>query len=159
MKQEGYRDVKDEHINFALGSQNADGNVEKAVGLLVIFQQSLDDHITPYNPEAYMRGAVNRHGVTCYIDSLLFAMFARLDSFEPILHTNFAQEPKRRLAAILRVYVNMLRRGILIETDIVCPVIPFQVSMLIGVLDGTITESTGGVWLGCCVQSRTAGCI
>ncbi|PVH85444.1 cysteine proteinase [Cadophora sp. DSE1049] len=118
LKQEGLTDVKEEHINFALGSHNADGSVEKAVQMLLIFQQSLEGVIKPYSPDVYMRGAINRNAVTCYIDSLLFSMFARLDSFEPIILRGFEQEPKRRLAAILRVYVNMLRQGILIHTDI-----------------------------------------
>lgn len=109
-----------EHINFALGSNNADGSVEKAVQMLLIFQQSLEGVIKPYSPEVYLRGAINRDSVTCYIDSLLFAMFARLDCFEAILLRGFEEEPKRRLATILRVYVNMLRQGILIHTDIVC---------------------------------------
>ncbi|PUU83352.1 hypothetical protein B9Z19DRAFT_1073134 [Tuber borchii] len=29
-----------------------------------------------------MLGAENNGGVTCYLDTLLFAMFARLDAFE-----------------------------------------------------------------------------
>ncbi|KAH7321512.1 ubiquitin C-terminal hydrolase family protein [Rhexocercosporidium sp. MPI-PUGE-AT-0058] len=118
LKQEGLSDIKEEHINFALASSNADGSVEKAVQMLLIFQQSLEGVIKPYSPEVYMRGAINRESVTCYIDSLLFAMFARLNSFEPIILRSFEDEPKRRLAAILRVYVNMLRQGVLIHTDI-----------------------------------------
>ncbi|CZT05858.1 uncharacterized protein RAG0_11777 [Rhynchosporium agropyri] len=118
LKQEGYSDVKEEQINFAIGSHNADGSVDKAVEMLLIYQQSLEGTIKPYSPEVYMYGAINRESVTCYIDSLLFAMFARLDSFEPIILRGFEEEPKRRLAAILRVYVNMLRQGILIHTDI-----------------------------------------
>ncbi|KAL2067894.1 hypothetical protein VTL71DRAFT_15992 [Oculimacula yallundae] len=118
LKQKGYSDVKEEQINFAIGSNNADGSVEKAVQMLLIYQQSLEGSIKPYSPEVYLRGAINRDSVTCYIDSLLFAMFARLDSFEPIILRPFEEEPKRRLAAILRVYVNMLRQGVLIHTDV-----------------------------------------
>ncbi|KAH6715259.1 ubiquitin C-terminal hydrolase family protein [Leptodontidium sp. MPI-SDFR-AT-0119] len=118
LKQEGHSDIKEEHINFALATSNADGSVEKAVQMLLIFQQSLDGVIKPYSPDVYMRGAINRNSVTCYIDSLLFAMFGKLNSFEPIILRGFEDEPKRRLAAILRVYVNMLRQGILIHTDI-----------------------------------------
>ena len=135
LKQEGLTDVKEEHINFALGSQNADGSVEKAVQMLLIFQKSLEGVIKPYSPDVYMRGAINRNAVTCYIDSLLFAMFARLDSFEPIILRGFEQEPKRRLAAILRVYVNMLRQGILIHTDIVCWRAFSKRRLLTGVVD------------------------
>jgi hypothetical protein len=67
-----------------------------------------------------MVGAVNRQNVTCYIDSLLFAMFGRLDSFEVILSPESATDHGRKeLATILRLWVNMLRTGKLITTDIV----------------------------------------
>lgn len=66
-----------------------------------------------------MLGAENRGNVTCYLDSLLFAMFARLGSFEPILHRTFEDEPRRRLSSLIRLWVNMLRTGKLIQTDIV----------------------------------------
>ena len=66
-----------------------------------------------------MRGAENREGVTCYLDSLLFSMFARLGSFEPILYTHFEDEPRCRLSVLIRLWVNMLRKGMLIQTDVV----------------------------------------
>lgn len=65
-----------------------------------------------------MIGAVNREFVTCYIDSLLFAMFARLDSFESILSVEFTDPAANTLAIIIRFWVNMLRTGRLITTDI-----------------------------------------
>lgn len=60
-------------------------------------------------------------GVTCYLDSVLFAMFSRLDFFEAILYKPFTDhnDPRRKLAIILRLWVNMLRSGKLITTDIV----------------------------------------
>jgi hypothetical protein len=68
-----------------------------------------------------MVGAVNRSNVTCYIDSLLFAMFSRLDSFEVILSPESATDHAlKELATILRLWVNMLRSGKLITIDIVC---------------------------------------
>jgi len=57
--------------------------------------------------------------VTCYIDSLLFAMFARLDSFESILSVEFQDPATNQLAILLRFWVNMLRTGKLITVDIV----------------------------------------
>lgn len=112
-------DSTEEHIRFALGCLNSKGSVEKSVELLKVFQQSLNGQIVPFNPDVYLRGAVNRGGVTCYLDSLLFAMFAKLPYFEGMLRKSFEDEPISRLSAILRVYVNMLRRGILVEVDIV----------------------------------------
>ena len=75
--------------------------------------------IKDYDPNIQMLGAVNRSGVTCYIDSLLFAMFARLDSFEAMLYKNSEDGPRKRLATLLRFWVNYLRAGKLITVDIV----------------------------------------
>ncbi|KAK9458861.1 ubiquitin carboxyl-terminal hydrolase-domain-containing protein [Lipomyces oligophaga] len=65
-----------------------------------------------------MQGAENLKGVTCYLDSLLFAMYARLESFEPILCQIPADDPLRSLATIIRLWVNLLRAGKLITTDV-----------------------------------------
>ena len=72
-----------------------------------------------YSPSVKLLGAENRQNVTCYLDSLLFAMFARLDCFEAILYNSFDDEPRRKLSILLRLWVNMLRSGKFITTDIV----------------------------------------
>ena len=46
-------------------------------------------------------------------------MFARLDCFEAILYKSFNDEPRRKLAILLRFWVNLLRAGKLITTDVV----------------------------------------
>lgn len=111
--------MEDAQIEYALQTKFADGNPDRAFELLTLFQESVEGHVRPYNPDVYMKGAENRAGVTCYLDALLFAMFARLGSFEPILYTTFDDEPRRRLATLIRLWVNMLRSGKLIQTDIV----------------------------------------
>ena len=88
--------------------------------MLVLFQRSVEGEIEKYNPAVNMLGSENRGGVTCYIDALLFSMFARLESFEPILYPILDDEPRRRLSTLIRLWVNMLRTGKLIQTDIVC---------------------------------------
>jgi len=93
--------------------------VDKAFEMVLLFQESVEGYIKVYDPKTHMQGAVNREAVTCYLDSLLFAMFARLGSFEPILHNTFEDEPRRRLATLIRLWVNMLRTGKLITTDVV----------------------------------------
>ncbi|RDW70306.1 hypothetical protein BP5796_08703 [Coleophoma crateriformis] len=115
---EGFTGIEDEHVQYAMGSKYASGDADKAFELCVLFQESVEGVIKPYNPEIHMRGAENRQGVTCYLDSLLFAMFARLGSFEPILYGTFDDEPSRRLSTLIRLWVNMLRTGKLIQTDI-----------------------------------------
>ena len=72
-----------------------------------------------YDPQVKLLGAVNRHNVTCYLDATLFAIFARLDSFEAILYNTFDDEPRKRLSTLLRLWVNSLRMGKLITVDIV----------------------------------------
>lgn len=65
-------------------------------------------------------GAENWENVMCYLDALLFAMFANLESFEPILFvSNQHLSPLvTRLSALMRLYVNLLRLGNLVTTDI-----------------------------------------
>lgn len=75
--------------------------------------------VAHYNPQIEMVGAENRGNVTCYLDSLLFAMFAKLDAFECMLKNDFTDEPRRKLVTLLRLWVNMLRSGKMIHADMV----------------------------------------
>lgn len=65
-------------------------------------------------------GAENWENVMCYMDALLFAMFTNLESFEPMLFVSnkHANPLASQLAVLLRVYVNFLRLGNLITTDL-----------------------------------------
>jgi hypothetical protein len=56
--------------------------------------------------------------VSCYLDSVLFSMFSRLDSFEAMLFDDFTDKIKSRLAMLMRLWVNLLRSGKLITTEI-----------------------------------------
>ena len=114
----GYK-AEDNQITYALNSKYASGDLDKAFELLVLFQESVDGIVKSFNPLVQMKGAENRDAVTCYLDSVLFAMFGRLGSFEPILYTTFEDEPRRRLSTLIRLWVNMLRMGMLIQTDVV----------------------------------------
>ncbi|RYP09046.1 hypothetical protein DL764_001542 [Monosporascus ibericus] len=109
--------LKDEHIQYVLNTKYAAGDIEKAIELLIIQQKSFAGTLLPYDPNVRMLGAENRGAVTCYLDALLFAMFAKLESFECMLKGESLDEAPRRLAALLRLWVNMLRSGKLIETD------------------------------------------
>jgi hypothetical protein len=67
-----------------------------------------------------MVGAENREYVTCYLDALLFAMFAKMDAFECILKNTYpTDDPRTKLVNLLRIWVNLLRSGKLIRTDMV----------------------------------------
>lgn len=84
----------------------------------MLLEETYEGIVQPYNADTKLLGAENRESVTCYLDALLFAMFARLDSFEAMLYESFEDLPRRKLAGMLRLWVNMLRTGRLITTDI-----------------------------------------
>lgn len=111
--------LKDDHIQYALNTKYAAGDVDRAIELLIIQQKSFAGAVLPYDPSVTMLGAENREAVTCYLDALLFAMFAKLESFECMLKGESLDEAPKRLAALLRLWVNLLRSGKLIETDMV----------------------------------------
>lgn len=96
------------------------GDIDQAYDILVLANESIEGELKDYNPNVTMLGAINRNMVTCYLDALLFAMFARLDSFEAMLYDNFDDEPRKKLAAILRLWVNLLRTGQIIKVELVC---------------------------------------
>ncbi|PVI03449.1 cysteine proteinase [Periconia macrospinosa] len=93
-------------------------DLDKAYDLLVLVNESFEGELKDYNPSIIMQGAINRNMVTCYLDALLFAMFACLDSFEAMLYNDFNDEPRKKLAGVLRLWVNLLRTGWLIRTDL-----------------------------------------
>ncbi|KAJ5562865.1 Peptidase C19 ubiquitin carboxyl-terminal hydrolase 2 [Penicillium sp. DV-2018c] len=115
LKKLGISTLREQHISYAL--QAVRGDTDKAFDLLLLLEDSIEGVIRTYTPNTKLVGAENREGVTCYLDALLFAMFARLDCFEAILYKSFDDEPRRKLAILLRLWVNLLRSGILITTD------------------------------------------
>jgi hypothetical protein len=94
-------------------------DLDKAYEVLLLANDSFEGILKDYDPKVEMLGAINRNMVTCYLDALLFAMFARLDSFEAMLFDNFSDEPRKKLAGVLRLWVNLLRTGRLIRVDLV----------------------------------------
>jgi hypothetical protein len=113
----GITALEERHFSYALKSNKDD--IDKAISLLLLLEDSIEGIIRNYIPSTKLLGAENRQGVTCFLDALLFAMFARLDCFEAILYKSFNDEPRRKLVILLRFWVNMLRSGRLITTDIV----------------------------------------
>ena len=115
----GIANFHESQAEYALRSVAVNGNVERALQLLKAFDGSLRGEVQKSEKNVLMLGAENREAVTCYLDSLLFAMFARLKSFEGLLHNSYEDGPSKRLAILLRLWVNMLRQGVLITTDLV----------------------------------------
>lgn len=113
--------MTESHARYALRitSKEKDANdIEAAFRLLMLLQETHEGIVKPYVPTTKLLGALNRNSVSCYLDALLFAMFARLDSYEAMLYDSYEDLPRRKLAGLLRLWVNMLRRGILITTDV-----------------------------------------
>ncbi|KAK5120016.1 hypothetical protein LTR85_007092 [Meristemomyces frigidus] len=116
LRQYGIETMVESNVEYALRSSN--GNSEAAFGFLMLLQDTYEGIVRPYNPATRLLGAVNRDSVTCFLDALLFAMFARLDSFEAMLYDGWDDLPRKKLAGLLRLWVNMLRTGRLIGTDV-----------------------------------------
>jgi len=110
---------KEADVAYVLAGAYASGDSDKAYELLLLLEDSEEGIIQSYNPNVKLLGAINREGVTCYLDALLFGMFARLGNFEAMLYKSFDDPPRKRLATLLRLWVNTLRAGKLITTDIV----------------------------------------
>ncbi|CAK7222934.1 hypothetical protein SCUCBS95973_005004 [Sporothrix curviconia] len=112
-----FHNISRDHIRFALLSKYSEGDVDSAIDLIRLQQQAFSGVLLPYNPNVEMVGAENREFVTCYLDALLFAMYAKLEAFDCMLKNEQLDENQRNLAALIRLWVNMLRSGKLIRTD------------------------------------------
>ncbi|KAG0168653.1 hypothetical protein DFQ30_004456 [Apophysomyces sp. BC1015] len=66
-------------------------------------------------------GSENDHGTSCYIDSMIFAMFISITAFDPLLTFDIPSEDgtKQKLQTLLRLFVNKLRKGHLVKDDFV----------------------------------------
>lgn len=116
----------------ALASEFADGDPSKATTLIQFFRAAADGYVTPvcrrngtYLP---LRGAINVRGVSCYVDSLLVAMFSRMENFEPLLYKRPYDRDTDRFATWLRLFVNLLRNGERVTADIVTGLMAAAVS-------------------------------
>ncbi|KAK0774352.1 hypothetical protein LTR59_008730 [Friedmanniomyces endolithicus] len=116
LRYNGIDTMVESNVEYAL--RKSHGDSDAAYRLLLLLQNTYQGIVEPYHPDTKLLGAINREGVTCYLDALLFAMFARLDSFEAMLYDSFNDIPRKKLAGLLRLWVNMLRTGRLITTDI-----------------------------------------
>ncbi|KAI9721510.1 MAG: hypothetical protein M1812_002272 [Candelaria pacifica] len=118
LSRHGITSLKEPQVEYALRAKYSGGDPQRAFDLLVLLEDSIEGIVKSYEPSVKLLGAENREKVTCYLDALLFAMFARLGSFEGILYSTSQDEQRKRLGMLLRLWVNMLRTGKLITTDI-----------------------------------------
>lgn len=108
-----------------LKSPFSQGDINKTFHLIRFFQLSSEGLFLTNEPYDKLGcaiqyvGAENWENVMCYLDALLYSMFSSLESFEPILFiSNHENTYVNQLAAILRVYVSLIRSGNLITTDL-----------------------------------------
>ncbi|KAH6963639.1 ubiquitin carboxyl-terminal hydrolase-domain-containing protein [Fusarium avenaceum] len=110
--------VTADHVTDIMATKFADHDPDRTVEFIDMEQKAAAGIITPYDPSVDMVGAENRGNVTCYLDALLFSMFAKIDAFECMLKNEFPEEDSRnKLVNLLRMWVNMLRAGKLVHTD------------------------------------------
>jgi hypothetical protein len=114
----GIENICDDNVEYALRAPSSKGDPEAAFRLLMLLEETYEGIVRPFDPNTRLLGAENRGSVTCFLDALLFGMFARLDSFEAMLYENFEDPQRRKLAGVLRLWVNLLRSGRLITTDV-----------------------------------------
>lgn len=75
----------------------------------------------PVDPKLKLLGCENDIGTSCYIDSLLFAMYISNTAFDPLLTYDISseEEEKAKLQTVMRLFVNKLRKGHFINAEYV----------------------------------------
>lgn len=114
----GITNITEANIEYALRAPFAAGSIEEGFKTCLLLEDTYEGLLKQFDPNTKLLGAVNREGVTCYLDALLFAMFARLDSFEAMVYDSLEDPARKKLAGLLRLWVNMLRTGRLITVDV-----------------------------------------
>ncbi|KAJ2889650.1 hypothetical protein IWW38_004583, partial [Coemansia aciculifera] len=73
------------------------------------------------DPRVQLCGAVNSGGTTCYIDSLLVALFGAHNSSDGLLYMrgDLSGEASNQLQAVCRLIVNYLRTGELVDASLI----------------------------------------
>ncbi|KAK6541572.1 hypothetical protein TWF694_007375 [Orbilia ellipsospora] len=97
----------------------ANGSANSALDLYRMWEDASAGIIKEWSADVTLKGAENNGKVTCYLDSVLFSLYAHLDSFEAMLYNVFDDDKRKKLSSLLRLFVNMLRSGKLITTDII----------------------------------------
>lgn len=118
MSRYNLRSLLQSDIKYALSLPATEGDLHKTLSFLRRLQDSIDLTIAPYDPMLRILGAINRSAVSCWLDATLFALFGCQDSYESMLTKSFEDVRKNRLATLLRLWVNTIRVGVLVTTDI-----------------------------------------
>ncbi|KAJ2331687.1 hypothetical protein GGI00_003142 [Coemansia sp. RSA 2681] len=94
---------------------------DAALRRIQILYLTRDGVLYDIDPQIQMCGAVNSGGTTCYIDSLLTALFAAQHACDGLLYMrgDLGDESANQLQAVCRLLVNYLRAGELIDAHLV----------------------------------------
>ncbi|CAF9931995.1 MAG: hypothetical protein GOMPHAMPRED_006470 [Gomphillus americanus] len=114
----GITKYREQDITFVLKSSYIGGDALKAADSLILLRESEEGIVKAYNPKLKLKGAVNHNGVSCYLDSILFAMLCRMESFEAMLYNSFEDAKRNDLVILIRLWVNTIREGKLVEADL-----------------------------------------
>lgn len=128
----GLNDANDDQIRWCLNSKHANGNAERAHQFLVIVSESLSGVIYPFDSRIKLLGADNT-SVTCWLDSFLCALFTVPTQFQDLLSIYYEDPKKQKLIQLIRVWVNLFRKGILIEVAIVGHPFLYLINSLISI--------------------------
>ncbi|KAI9033832.1 ubiquitin carboxyl-terminal hydrolase-domain-containing protein [Phycomyces nitens] len=97
-----------------------DWDMKKAIVDLEDYEEAAHGILRPLpKADIQLLGSENDRNTSCYIDSLLFAMYANLTTFDPLLTYDTTSDviEKQKLQTLLRLFVNTLRKGHLIKGD------------------------------------------
>ena len=107
-----------ERARTLLRGRFCSGSPRKAINLALALRDA-EDLILIEPTDMYMHGAENLRGTTCYLDALLFSMFSRcFPLFDALLYHQGTNAKANKLMVNLRLFVNLLRSGHLVTTDV-----------------------------------------
>ncbi|KAI8375841.1 ubiquitin carboxyl-terminal hydrolase-domain-containing protein [Blakeslea trispora] len=116
----------EQHFDIQLSSdilenilEGNDWDSKRSVADLIDYEEASHGILISPKLDHDLAGAENDKGTSCYIDSLLFAMFVSNTTFDPLLTYDIPidQDNKIKLQTLFRLFVNKLRKGRLINAD------------------------------------------
>ena len=103
--------------------ENNDWDQKKALVDMVDYEEASHGILVepPKDSNLKILGSENDAGTSCYIDSLLFAMYISNTAFDPLLTYDIPleQDDKVKMQTVLRLFVNKLRKGHFINAEYV----------------------------------------
>ncbi|KAI8636704.1 ubiquitin carboxyl-terminal hydrolase-domain-containing protein [Parasitella parasitica] len=112
-----------DHELFASILESHDWDSKKSMADLIDYEEASHGILVepPNSIDKQLLGSENDGGTSCYIDALLFAMFIANTTFDPLLTYDIPsdQDEKIKLQTLMRLFVNKLRKGHLVNADYV----------------------------------------